>query len=71
VQRKCGDQTNPHTVQHFRERFAIPVPLAVHLLACAACAEAYQARWTVVRMGYAGWHKQRIAGCLQMARSHG
>ena len=33
----------------------------------AAFAEAYQARWTVVRMWYEGWNKQSIAGC---PRSH-
>ena len=35
----------------------------------AAFAEAYQARWTVVRMWYEGWNKQSIAGCL-LSRTH-
>jgi hypothetical protein len=71
VQRKFGSTTNHPTVHHFLERFAIPVPLELHLLAFSGFADAYQARWTVVRMWYEGWNKQSIAGCLQMARSHG
>jgi transposase InsO family protein len=70
VQRKFGYKTNHHTVKHFRARFALPVQLELNLLAFAEFADAYQARWTVVRMWYEGWNKQSIAGCLQMARSH-
>ncbi len=70
VQRKFGYKTNHHTVQHFLARFAIPVQLELNLLAFSNFADAYQARWTVVRMWYEGWNKQSIAGCLQMARSH-
>jgi len=70
VQRKFGSTTNHHTVQHFLARLALPVQLALNLLAFADFADAYQARWTVVRMWYEGWNKQSIAGCLQMARSH-
>jgi transposase InsO family protein len=70
VQRKFGYKTNHHTVKHFLERFALPVQLDLNLLAFADFADAYQARWTVVRMWYEGWNKQSIAGCLQMARSH-
>jgi hypothetical protein len=40
------------------------------LLAFAEFADAYHARWTVVRLWAEGWNKQSIAGCLQMARSH-
>ena len=70
VQRKFGYTTNHHTVKHFLERFAIPVQLEFNLLAFSEFADAYQARWTVVRMWYEGWNKQSIAGCLKMARSH-
>ena len=70
VQRKFGYTTNHHTVKHFLGRFALPVQLELHLLAFSELADAYQARWTVVRMWYEGWNKQSIAGCLQMARSH-
>src|SRR5262245_10354882 len=71
VQRQFGYKTNHHPVKHFLARFALPVQLERNLLAFAEFAEAYQARWTVVRMWYEGWNKQSIAGCLQMARSHG
>jgi transposase InsO family protein len=70
VQRKFGYTTNHHTVHRFLQRCAIPVQLKLHLLAFSDFADAYQARWTVVRMWYEGWNKQSIAGCLQMARSH-
>jgi len=70
VQRKFGSKTNHHTVKHFLARFALPVQLELNLLVFAQFADAYQARWTVVRMGYEGWNKHSIAGCLQMARSH-
>jgi hypothetical protein len=40
------------------------------LLAFAEFADAYHARWTVVRMWAEGWNKKSIAGCLKMARSH-
>jgi transposase InsO family protein len=70
VQRKFGSTTNHHTVHNFLERLAIPVQLELNLLAFSDFADAYQARWTVVRMWYEGWNKQSIAGCLQMARSH-
>jgi transposase InsO family protein len=70
VQRKFGYQTNHHTVKHFLERAASPLQLELNLLAFAEFADAYQARWTVVRMWYEGWNKQSIAGCLKMARSH-
>jgi transposase InsO family protein len=70
VQRKFGYTTNHHTVKHCLERFALPVQLELNLLAFSEFADAYQARWTVVRMWYEGWNKQSIAGCLQMARSH-
>jgi transposase InsO family protein len=70
VQRKFGYKTNHHTVKHFLERFALPVQLELNLLAFSEFADAYQARWTVVRMWYEGWNKRSIAGCLRMARSH-
>ena len=69
-QRKFGYHTNHHTVKRFLERHALPVQLELHMPAFAEFAEAYQARWTVVRMWYEGWNKQSIAGCLQLPRTH-
>lgn len=70
VQRKFGYKTNHHTVKHFLARHASPVQLEMPLLAFAEFADAYHARWTVVRMWAEGWNKKSIAGCLKMARSH-
>ena len=36
----------------------------------SAFADAYQARWTVVRMAYEGWNKKSIAACLKLSRAH-
>lgn len=69
VQRQFGYTTHHHTVKHFLERCALPVQLELNLLAFAEFADAYQARWSVVRMWYEGWNKHSRAGCLQMARS--
>jgi transposase len=70
VQRKFGYKTNHHTVKHFLARHASPVQLEMPLLAFAEFADAYHARWTVVRMWAEGWNKKSIADCLKMARSH-
>ena len=66
LQRKFGYHTNHHTVHRFFARHALPVQLELQMPVFAAFAEAYQARWTVVRMWYEGWNKQSIAGCLQV-----
>ena len=71
VARKFGYKTNHHTVKRFFERSPVPLQLALPMPAFAAFAEAYQARWTVVRMWYEGWNKQSIAGCLKLSRTHG
>jgi transposase InsO family protein len=70
VQREFGYTTNHHTVKHCLARHASPVQLEMPLLAFAEFADAYHARWTVVRMWAEGWNKKSIAGCLKMARSH-
>jgi hypothetical protein len=70
LQRKFGYHTNHHTVHRFFARHALPVQLELQMPVFAAFAEAYQARWTVVRMWYEGWNKQSIAGCLKLSRTH-
>jgi transposase InsO family protein len=70
VQRKFGYKTNHHTVKAFLARHASPVQLEMPLLAFTEFADAYHARWTVVRLWAEGWNKQSIAGCLKIARSH-
>jgi hypothetical protein len=71
VQRKFGYKTNHHTVKAFLARHARAAQLEMPLLAFTEFADAYHARWTVVRLWAAGWNKRSIAGCLTMARSHG
>jgi transposase InsO family protein/transposase len=70
VRRKFGYKTNHHTVKRFLERYPLPVQLELDMPAFGDFADAYQARWTVVRMWYEGWNKKSIAGCLKLARSH-
>jgi transposase InsO family protein len=70
VQRKFGYKTNHHTIQHFFERHPIPVQLEFDLPLFSDFADAYEARWTVVRMAYEGWNKKSIAGCLKLSRTH-
>ncbi len=70
IQRKFGYKTNHHTLKPFLARHAMPIQLELGLLTFSDYAEAYQARWTVVRMAYEGWNKKSIADCLKLSRSH-
>ncbi len=70
VARKFGYHTNHHTLKRFLARWALPVQLELALTRFADFAEAYHARWTVVRMAYEGWNKHSIAGCLMLSRRH-
>jgi transposase len=68
--RKFGYKTNQHTVKRFFQRYALPVQLKLAMPTFGEFREAYEARWTVVRMWYEGWNKQSIAGCLKLSRTH-
>lgn len=70
LQRTFGYKTNHHTVHRFFARHALPGQLELQMPVFAEFAEAYQARWTVVRMWYEGWNKPSIAGCLKLSRTH-
>jgi transposase InsO family protein len=70
VARKFGYKTNHHTVKRFFARYALPVQLELGMPAFSDFTNAYQARWTVVRMWYEGWNKRSIAGCLKLSRTH-
>lgn len=70
LERKFGYHTNHHTLKRFVDRHALPVQLELDLPVFADFADAYQARWTVVRMAYEGWNKSSIAGCLKLSRRH-
>lgn len=68
--RKFGYKTNHHTVKRFFERYVLPVQLELAMPTFGEFRDAYEARWTVVRMWYEGWNKQSIAGCLKLSRTH-
>jgi transposase InsO family protein len=68
--RKFGYHTNHHTLKRFLDRHTFPVQLELDLPKFSDFAEAYRARWTVVRMAYEGWHNTSIAGCLRLSRRH-
>jgi transposase InsO family protein len=70
VQRKFGYQTNHHTLKRFLAPYDTPCQLELALPTFATFADAYHARWTVVRMAVEGWNKKSIADCLKLSRSH-
>jgi transposase InsO family protein len=70
VKRKFGYISNHVTVKHFLDQHALPVQLQLDFPSFHSFEDAYQARWTVVRMWAEGWNKKNIAGCLRLARSH-
>ena len=70
VERKFGYKTNHHTVKNFLERHPIPIQLELPLETFHEFEDAYEARWTVVRMYHEGWKKQSIANLLKLSRPH-
>jgi putative transposase len=70
VLRKFGYKTNHHTLQRFLAPYDTPIQLAVAFPRFATFADAYHARWTVVRMAAEGWNKTSIAACLKLSRAH-
>ncbi len=70
IARKFGYTTNHHTVKRFLDDYPIPVQLEFQFTPFHQFEDAYQARWTVIRMYYEGWNPKSIAGCLKLSRSH-
>lgn len=70
LQRKFGYKTNHHTLKRFLEPYNTPIQLELGLTTFSTFADAYHARWTVVRMAYEGWNKKSIADCLKLSRTH-
>lgn len=70
IGKKFGYKTNHGKVQRFLERYSIPVQLELELTHFHDFADAYEARWTVVRMFYEGWNKKSIAAVLRLSRQH-
>jgi transposase InsO family protein/transposase len=68
--RKFGYKTNHHTLKRFLEPYETPLQLELDLTTFSSFDDAYEARWTVVRMAREGWNKTSIADCLKVSRSH-
>lgn len=68
--KKFGYTTNHHTVKRFLATHPIPVQLPLEVKLFHQFEDAYQARWTVVRMHIEGWETKSIAGYLQLSRRH-
>jgi transposase InsO family protein len=68
--RKFGYPTNHHTLKRFLKPYETPWQLELDLNTFSSFGDAYQARWTVVRMAQEGWNKKSIADCLKLSRTH-
>lgn len=55
TRKKFGHKTNHGKVKRFLERHPVPVQLELELTHFHEFEDAYEARWTVVRMFYEGW----------------
>ena len=67
---KFGYKTEHKKVKRFLDKNPITVQLELQLEQFYEFEDAYQARWTVVRMFYEGWDKKSIADLLKLSRSH-
>jgi transposase InsO family protein/transposase len=67
---KFGYKTNHGKVKRFLERHSVTVQLELELTHFHDFEDAYEARWTVVRMFYEGWNKKSIAAVLRLSRQH-
>jgi hypothetical protein len=70
VEHRYGYKTNHPMVKRFLDDNPIPVQLPLLITTFHQFEDAYQARWTVVRMYYEGWHQRSIAGCLKLTHQH-
>jgi len=70
VSNKFGYKTNHNKVKRFLERNPIPVQLELQFETFHNFEDAYEARWTVIRLFYEGWNKKSIANLLKLSRQH-
>jgi len=70
IENKFGYKTNHGRVQRFLKKHPTPVQLELELTHFHEFDEAYEARWTVIRMFYEGWNKKSIAAVLKLSRQH-
>jgi transposase InsO family protein len=68
--RKFSYKTNHHTLKRFLAPYETPLQLELDLTTFSSFDDAYEARWTVVRMAQEGWNKASIADCLKLSRTH-
>lgn len=70
IAHRFGHKTNHGKVKRFLDRHPIDVQLELSLVHFHDFEDAYEARWTVVRMYHEGWNKKSIAGVLKLSRQH-
>jgi transposase InsO family protein len=70
IGKKFGYKTHHGKVKRFLDRNPVTVQLELKLEHFHDFADAYVARWTVVRMFYEGWNKKSIADLLKLSRRH-
>ena len=70
IRKKFGYETNHNKVKRFLECHPVTVQLELELTYFHDFEDAYEARWTVVRMYYEGWNKKSIAAVLKLSRKH-
>lgn len=70
IGKKFGYQTDHHKVKRFLDKNPVTVQLELELTHFHDFDDAYEARWTVVRMFYEGWNKKSIAAVLKLSRQH-
>ncbi len=70
IEKKFGYKTNHGKVQRFLKRHPVSVQLEMELAHFHDFEDAYEARWTVVRLFYEGWNKKSIAAVLRLSRQH-
>ena len=67
---KFGYKTTHGKVKRFLEQHPVRVQLELDLTYFHDFEDAYEARWTVVRMYHEGWNKKSIAAVLRLSRKH-
>lgn len=67
---KFGYKTNHGKVKRFLERHLVTFQLELELTHYHDFEDAYEARWTVVRIYYGGWNKKSIAAVLKLSRQN-
>jgi putative transposase len=70
IGKKFGYKTDHGKVKRFLEKHPVTIQLELELKHFHEFEDAYEARWTVVRMFYEGWNKKSIANLLKLSRSH-